>query len=110
MIKYRVFFSFLAVASCSVVLLVVFGLRQAERRLTTEIPAKRQITRTFGLTDISLWTEARYTRHPSQADLFTPFQEFPSSPDHFPAGSIVDPLSLRQTLLTGQTASPERHD
>lgn len=43
------------------------------------------------LTDLALWTEARYTRHPSQADLFTPFQSGPSMPEHFPSGSWVSP-------------------
>ena len=50
---------------------------------------KSEITRKLMLTDLSLWTEARYTRHPSQADYFTPFQDFPAAVEHFPAGSIV---------------------
>jgi len=45
----------------------------------------------LGLTDLALFTEARYTRHPSQADLFTPFQDHPLSFDHFPSGSLVRP-------------------
>lgn len=45
----------------------------------------------LGLTDLALFTEARYTRHPSQADLFTPFQDHPLSFDHFPSGSLVSP-------------------
>jgi hypothetical protein len=45
--------------------------------------------RELELTDLSIWTEARYTRHPSQSDRFAPFQDFPSSLEHFPAGSIV---------------------
>ncbi|WP_417806904.1 hypothetical protein [Thioclava sp.] len=43
----------------------------------------------FGLTDPALFTEARYTRHPSLADLNTPFQDHPMSFDHFPSGSIM---------------------
>lgn len=49
------------------------------------------LVRTLRLTDLSLWTEARYTRHPSQADLFTPFQTAPSALEHFPSGSWVPP-------------------
>lgn len=45
----------------------------------------------LGLTDLALFTEARYTRHPSQADLFTPFQDHPLSFDHFPSGSLIPP-------------------
>ena len=41
--------------------------------------------------DLALFTEARYTRHPSQADRFTPFQEHPASLEHFPSGSIAAP-------------------
>ena len=55
----------------------------------SSIPAKRQLVRNLGLTDLSLWSEARYTRHPSQADIFTPFQDYPAAADHFPAGSIL---------------------
>ncbi len=51
----------------------------------------RELVRRLGLTDLAIWSEARYTRHPSQADLFTPFQEFPGSLEHFPAGSLIAP-------------------
>jgi len=43
------------------------------------------------LTDLCLFTEARYTRHPSQADLFTAFQDHPGALEHFPSGSVVAP-------------------
>lgn len=59
-----------------------------------EILSKRRIVRDLMLTDLSIWTEARYTRHPSQADLFAAFQDFPSAIDHFPAGSIIGPGNL----------------
>ena len=61
------------------------------------------------LTDLCLFTEARYTRHISQADLFSPFQDHPLSFEHFPSGSLVGPaLSLRehlteQELMTDQS-------
>ena len=49
------------------------------------------------LTDLSLFTEARYTRHPSQADLHSAFQDHPLALEHFPTGSLmVPPGSLRQ--------------
>jgi hypothetical protein len=56
-----------------------------------ELASKRALVRELLLTDFAVWTEARYTRHPSQADLFTPFQDFPSSMEHFPAGSVIAP-------------------
>jgi len=54
-------------------------------------PQRATLVRQLALTDLALWSEARYTRHPSQADLFTPFQEFPGSMEHFPAGSLINP-------------------
>jgi hypothetical protein len=45
----------------------------------------------LGLTDLSLFVEARYARHPSQADRFAPFQDHPTSLEHFPSGSLVPP-------------------
>jgi hypothetical protein len=41
------------------------------------------------LTDLCLFTEARYTRHLSQADLHSAFQDHPLGLEHFPTGSLV---------------------
>ena len=49
------------------------------------------LVRQLGLTDLALFTEARYVRHLSQADLFTPFQDAPSAFEHFPSGTLVAP-------------------
>jgi hypothetical protein len=46
---------------------------------------------TLGLTDLCLFTEASYTRHLSQADMNTPFQDSPMTLEHFPSGSLVPP-------------------
>jgi hypothetical protein len=43
------------------------------------------------LTDLALFTEARYTRHPSQADLQSAFQDHPTALEHFPTGSLAGP-------------------
>ncbi len=43
------------------------------------------------LSDLSLFTEARYTRHLSQSDLHSAFQDHPLSFEHFPSGSLVVP-------------------
>jgi hypothetical protein len=55
------------------------------------IEEKRGVVRALQLTDICLFTEARYTRHLSQADLHTAFQDHPVSLEHFPSGSLVSP-------------------
>lgn len=51
----------------------------------------RQLVSQLGLTDLCLVTEARYTRHPTQADLFSAFQDYPLSMEHFPSGAILVP-------------------
>ena len=53
-----------------------------------------QLTKYLQLTDLAIWTESRYTRHPSQADRFSPFQDIPAALEHFPAGSLVVPPSM----------------
>ncbi len=49
------------------------------------------LVKEFQLTDLCLFTEARYTRHPSMADFHAPFQDHPGALDHFPSGSLVSP-------------------
>ncbi len=53
--------------------------------------AATAMVRRLGLTDLALFTEARYTRHPTQADRFAPFQDHPGALEHFPSGSVVAP-------------------
>lgn len=60
--------------------------------LEAELDDNRELVQQLGLTDFAIWTEARYTRHPTQTDFFSPFQEFPSAFEHFPAGSIIAPV------------------
>lgn len=50
-----------------------------------------QLVAQLGLTDLCLFTEARYTRHPSQADLHSAFQDHPIGLEHFPSGSLLPP-------------------
>jgi hypothetical protein len=52
---------------------------------------RAQIVHDLQLTDLCLFTEARYTRHLSQADGFAPFQDHPMAFEHFPSGSLVKP-------------------
>ncbi len=48
----------------------------------------RNLVQVLVLTDLAIWTEARYTRHPSQADVFSAFQDSPAALEHFPAGAF----------------------
>ncbi len=45
----------------------------------------------YGLTDLCIFTEARYTRNPAVADFWTAFQDHPASLEHFPSGSLMEP-------------------
>jgi hypothetical protein len=65
--------------------------RQRQRAEARSLDAMAAMVRELGLTDLCLFTEASYTRHITQTDLRTPFQEFPLSLEHFPSGSLMLP-------------------
>jgi hypothetical protein len=71
---------------------------------------KRDLVAALAITDLSLSSEARYTRHVSQADLFSAFQDFPASFEHFPTGSMIPPrpagYSGRVSFESTQQAPP----
>jgi len=60
-------------------------------RVVEALDGQRALVTGLGLTDLALFTEARYTRHPSQADLHSAFQDHPVALDHFPSASLVPP-------------------
>lgn len=82
---------FLCACLLGVLLICLMFLDAAfSRRLDQErTRQRREIVRVLSLTDLCLFTEARYTRHPSMADFHTPFQDHPLSLDHFPSGSVL---------------------
>jgi len=51
----------------------------------------RTLVQALQLTDLAWFTEARYTRHLSQSDLHSAFQDAPGAMEHFPAGSLLSP-------------------
>src|SRR4030042_6631801 len=66
----------------------------APLRSRADLPLLREkadMVKRLDLTDLCFFTEASYTRHLSQADLHTPFQDHPVSLEHFPSGSILRP-------------------
>ena len=91
------FFVLLCAGCLLLGLLLQHGISKAEKLLVTQLPEKQQLVKRLGLTDLALWSEARYTRHPSQADQFTAFQDYPGAFDHFPAGSMVTPTLPQST-------------
>ena len=75
---------------------------------TPSLATNRALVERYGLTDLALFTEARYTRHPSQADLHAAFQDHPAALEHFPSGALVPPRSLplyRHAPLAGKTTT-----
>lgn len=75
-------------------LLLLFGMTLADalwRSHAVDRRASQALVRELGLSDLSLFTEARYTRHLSQADWHSPFQDHPAALEHFPSGSWLSP-------------------
>lgn len=75
-----------------------------------KLSANRALVEKLGLTDLALFTEARYTRHPTQADLHSALQDHPAAFDHFPSGSLLPPpalLTQSHANLAGKTTSPD---
>ncbi|MGE4279256.1 MAG: hypothetical protein AB7G62_06675 [Magnetospirillum sp.] len=65
--------------------------------VATDRPAAKrraELVARLGLTDLALFTEARYTRHPSQADRHAAFQDHPFAFEHFPSGSVLPPRRM----------------
>lgn len=86
--KSDLFLTSIAVASGLLLLSALdAGLRA---RGSVQVIAERSaLVAALDLTDLALFTEARYTRHPSQADLHSAFQDHPMAIEHFPTGSLV---------------------
>ncbi len=84
---------FLLYLALNFILLIVM-LTHASMSKKSEIEAlaeQERMVRRLGLTDICLFTEASYTRHLTQADVHTPFQDSPMTLEHFPSGALVAP-------------------
>ena len=81
---YTVFFTFF------ITLLMIGMVHQHQqyrlKEIQSQIELRRKITRKIGLPDLAITTAARYLRHYSLTDINSPFQDYPVSLDHFPAG------------------------
>jgi len=65
--------------------------RYGQARDRESLEAAAALAGSLELTDLCLFTEARYTRHPAMADLHAPFQDHPLALEHFPSGSLLTP-------------------
>jgi hypothetical protein len=73
------------------VLWIAAAVDAGSRRAATTRRAQAQeaLVRRLDLTDPCLFTDARYTRHLSQADRFSAFQDHPRALEHLPSGALV---------------------
>jgi hypothetical protein len=91
--KSNLFLIFLAAGITLLALMFAHASVQMKAGAAT-LQAKTDLVGKLELTDLCLFTEASYTRHLSQADLHTPFQNGPMSLEHFPSGSLVAPPAV----------------
>ncbi len=85
-------------ANVLILLLIFAHASYQERRAIPFLEEKRELVKKLELTDLCLFTEASYTRHLSQADLHTPFKDYPLSLEHFPSGAILLPPPTLQRM------------
>src|SRR4030066_706509 len=88
--KAKGFFLFAAISMFLISLMFVHASFK-EKNSMPSLEEKRKSVKELELTDLCLFTDARYTRHPSMADLSTPFQDHPMSLEHFPSGTVMVP-------------------
>lgn len=75
--------------------LLMLHARSVQGRAGELLASSSRIARELQLTDLCLFTEARYTRHPAMGDVHAAFQDHPIALEHFPSGSLVPaPLPL----------------
>ena len=88
---------FIGFTATQIVLIMIMLLHSRYTRIssTSERLERAGLVKSLRLTDLCLFTEARYTRHPSMADRFAPFQDHPTALEHFPSGSFVTPPRMR---------------
>jgi hypothetical protein len=84
---------FIAVTSINLALcaLLLLHARQSRAKEAPALMAAAELAGRLQLTDLCLFTEARYTRHPAMADVNAPFQDHPLALEHFPSGSLAAP-------------------
>ena len=92
--KYR---WFLSLVLLQVVVLATMVIKSALSG--QEVSYNARLVETLMLTDFAIWTEARYTRHPSQADFFSAFQDGPGALEHFPAGTWIPVPDFTATMI-----------
>jgi hypothetical protein len=89
-------FSLFTLGSAILLALLLWSGRYGSGEAGAMQEASRVMVQKLQLTDLCLFTEARYTRHPSMADLHSAFQDHPLALEHFPSGSLTTPPRFRR--------------
>lgn len=98
--KSHVFLVIVAVELLMMVLVPLYSL-YVQRSVPAALAECTALVRGLGLTDLCLFSEASYTRNPTQTDLHTPFQDHPLSIEHFPSGSLLPPPAMLHSKRRG---------
>ena len=86
---------FVTFTAASALLILSLAIHAAVKGQQTDLIAENTaLMKSLHLTDLCLFTEARYTRHPAMADNHAAFQEHPAAFDHFPSGSFLTPSKV----------------
>jgi hypothetical protein len=104
--KSTIFLTYIAVNIALLAAMFVHAAREREAAIPL-LNGKAEMVRRLQITDLCLFTDARYTRHPSMADLHTPFQDYPLSFEHFPSGSLVLPPEHLRNSVSGKESVGE---
>lgn len=80
----------IALEAAAAWVLAIAGAAHRER-LDDVRRVNRRLVRELGLTDLALWSDASYCRHPCSADFYSAHSDHPAAMDRFPAGSMVPP-------------------
>ena len=85
--------SYMLFISTGIVATFILSLHALHSRVRGEADRRyrSQLVKELGLTDLCLFTEARYTRHLSMADRHSAFQDHPTALEHFPSGALTKP-------------------
>lgn len=67
------------------------GVGRTDQGMVVSREVNRALVEELRLTDLALWSEASYCRHPTQADGFAAWADHPAAMERFPAGSLVPP-------------------
>ena len=104
----RIFILLMTVEAMALALLVSAG-HFATVRTEPARRCNRQLVQVFELTDLAIWTGARYTRHLSQADTFAAFQDSMGALEHFPEGSLapLPPMNRPPAAEAAAAAIPD---